>query len=100
MGSNLVPLLANILIGFYESTWLNEYNFSKLHFLLRCVDDILAAFNDGQDSLDFLNNRHPNIKFTIEKQINLFIDFIYFFQVSILGLTFKRCQNLNFPSFT
>ena len=50
MGSNLVPVLANIFIGFYESTWLNEYNFNNLKFLLSCVDDILAVFNNEQDS--------------------------------------------------
>ena len=29
-----------------------------------------------QDSLNFLNNRHPNIKLTIEKQINHSIVFL------------------------
>ena len=46
------------------------------------VDDILASFDNEQDSLnflDFLNNRHPNIKFTIEKQINLCIAFLHVF---------------------
>ena len=40
---------------------------------MRYVDDILAAFENEQDSLnilDFLNNKHPNITFTIEKQVN------------------------------
>ena len=43
------------------------------------VDDILAAFDNEQDSLKFLkflNNRHPNIQFTIEKQINHSIAFL------------------------
>ena len=47
------------------------FNKSKLY--LRHADGILAGFDDKQDSLNFLiflNNRHPNIKFTIEKQIN------------------------------
>ena len=46
---------------------------------LRYVDDILAAFDNEQDSLNFsnfLNNRHPNIKFTIEKQNNHSIAFL------------------------
>ena len=78
MGSPLAPVLANIFMGFYESKWLNEYNLNKPKFYLRYVDDILAAFNNEQDSLDFLislNNRHPDIKFTIEKQINHSIAF-------------------------
>ena len=53
MGSPLAPVLANIFMAFYESKWLNEYNFNKPKFYLRCYD-ILAAF------------RRPNIKFTIE----------------------------------
>ena len=59
-------------MGFHEPKWLNEYNLSKPKLYLRYADDILAAFGNEQDSLnflDFLNNRHPNIKFTIEKQI-------------------------------
>ena len=49
---------------------------------LRCVDDILAAFDNEQDLLnflDFLNKRHPNIKFTIRKQINHSIAFLNVF---------------------
>ena len=79
MGSPLAPVLANIFMGFHESKWLNEYNLNKPKFYLRYVDDILAAFDNEQDSLnflDFLNNRHPNIKFTIEKQINHSITFL------------------------
>ena len=79
MDSPLAPVLANIFMGFHESKWLNEYNFNKPKFYLRYVDDILAAFDNEQDSLNFLNflnNRHPNIKFTIEKQINYSIAFL------------------------
>ena len=79
MGSPLAPVLANIFMGFHESKWLNEYNLNKLKFYLRYVDDILAAFDSEQDSLnflDFLNKRRPNLKFTIEKQINHSIAFL------------------------
>ena len=77
VGCPLVPVLANIFMGFYESKWLNEYNLNKPKFYLRYVDDILAAFDWEQDSLNFLNflnKRHRNITFTIEKQINHFRD--------------------------
>ena len=66
MGSPLAPVLASIFMGFYESKWLNEYNLNKPEFYLRYVDDILAAFGKEHDSLNylnFLNKRHPNIKF-------------------------------------
>ena len=80
MGSPLAPVLANIFMGFYESKWSNEYNLNKPKFCLRYVDDILAAFDNEHDSLNFLNflnNRHPNIKFTIEKPNNHSIAFFH-----------------------
>ena len=55
MGSLLVPVLANIFMGFHESKWLNEHNLKKPKFYLRYVDDILAAFDKEQVSLNFLN---------------------------------------------
>ena len=79
MGSSLAPVLSNTFMGFHESKWLNGYNLSKPKFYLRYVGDILAAFDNEQDSLNFLNflnNRQPNIKFTIEKQINHSIAFL------------------------
>ena len=72
MGSPLAPVFVNIFMGFYESKRLNEYNINKPKFYLRYVDDILAAFEKEKGSsnfLNFLNYKHPNIKFTIEKQV-------------------------------
>ena len=63
-------LLANIFMSFLEFKWLNEYNLNKPKFYLSYADEILAAFDNEQDSWNFsnfLNNRHPNTKFTIEK---------------------------------
>ena len=71
MGFPLAPVLANIFMGFHESKWLHEYNLSKPKFYLRYVDDIVAAFDNEQDSLNFLsflNNRHPNITFTTKNK--------------------------------
>ena len=59
--------------------WLNKYNLNKPIFYLRYVDGILAVFDNEQDSLNFLsflNNGHPNINFTIEKQNNHFNAFL------------------------
>ena len=53
MGSPLAPVLANIFMGFHETKWLNEYNLNKPKVYLRYVDDILAAFDNEQDSLNF-----------------------------------------------
>ena len=96
MGSPLAPVLANIFMGFHKSKWLNEYNLNKPKFYLRYVDDVLAAFDDEQDSLnffDFLNKRNPNIKFTIEKQNNLSIAFL---DVFISGI---NNQNLTLQTY-
>ena len=82
MGSPLAPVLANIFMGFREPKWLNKYNLNSLEFYLRYANGILAAFDNDQDSLNFLiflNNRHPDIKFTIGKQINYFIAFLEVF---------------------
>ena len=93
MGSPLPPVLANIFMGFHESKWLNKYNLNKPKFYLRYVNDVLAAFVNEQDSLNFenfLNNKHPNIKFTIEKKINLsiaFLDVFNSFEVSIIKIS-------------
>ena len=68
MGSTSALVLANIFMGFHEFKWLNEYNLNKPKFYLRYVDDILAAFDKEEDSLNFLNflnKGHRNIKFTI-----------------------------------
>ena len=96
MGSPLAPVLANILMGLYESKWLNEYNLNKSKFYLRYVDDILAAFDKEEGSLNFinfLNKRHPNIKVTIEKQINHSIAFL---DVFISGI---NNQNLTLQTY-
>ena len=69
-------------MGFQESKWPNEYNLNKSRFYLRYVDDILAAFDNEQDSLnslDFLKNKHPYVTFTIEKQNKRSIAFPHLF---------------------
>ena len=112
MGSPMAPVLVNIFMSFYESKFLNEYNFNKPKFYLRYGDDILAAFEKEQDSLNFLNflnHKHPNIKFTIEKEVNHSIAFLDVFisgtynQNLILQTYHKSTYTgllLNFKSFT
>ena len=97
MFSSLASVLANIFMGFYKSKWLNEYNLNKPKFHLRYVDDIQAAFDKEQDSinfLNFLNKRHANIKFMIEKQINHSIALLDGFISGISNQTLKisQCQ--------
>ena len=88
MGSPLAPVLANIFMGFHKSKWVNEYNLNKPKLCVRYVDEILAAFDNEQHSLNifsFVNNGHPNIKFTIEKQIIHSIAFLDVFISAILN---------------
>ena len=53
MGSPLASVIANIFMGLNKSDWLNEHDLNKPKFYLRYVDDILAAFDNEQDSLHF-----------------------------------------------
>ena len=112
MGSPLALAFAGIFMVFHKSKWLNEFNLNKPKFYLRYVDEVLAAIDNEQDSLNFLNvlnNRHPNIKFTIEKQINHSIAFLDIFISGInnqnltLQTYYKSTYTgllLNFKSFT
>ena len=71
MGSPLRPVLANLFIGFYKKQWLKEFNFCKVLLYRLYIDDIICLFNcevDAMKFFDYLNSRHPNIKFTFEKQ--------------------------------
>ena len=53
MGSSFAPVLANIFMGFHESTWVNEYNIKKPKFYIRYADGILAAIDNEKDLLNF-----------------------------------------------
>ena len=73
---------------------------NKAKFYLRYVDDILAAFDNEQDSLNFLhflNKKHPNSKFTIEKQLTILsLLLMYSLQVSIIKISpFSRISQTN-----
>ena len=94
MDSSLAPVLASIFMGFRESKLLNEYNLNKPKFYLIYVDDILATFNNKQDSLNFVNNIYPNIKCNIEKKAIPPLSLIYLFRVSIIKIShFQHIAN-------
>ena len=90
MGSPLAPHLANLFMGYNEKTWISEYGVEVTpappHFYRRYVDDIFAVFDKKEEALkflDYLNSRHPNIKFTKEENINGVLPFL---DVSISNL--------------
>ena len=103
MSSPLAPVLVNTFIRLYKCKSFNECNLNNLKFYLRYVDDILAAFEnelDLLDYLDFLNKRHPNIKFTIEKQINNFIAFfdVFISRINDQNLTHQTYHTSTYTS--
>ena len=58
-------------MSFHENIWINNYDNSKPIEYKRYVDDIFCLFNNEQEALHFLeylNNQHPNIKFTSEPE--------------------------------
>ena len=68
MGSPLGPLLANIFLSSHEIKWLKNcpVQFKPLHYR-RYVDDSFEVFrsrNNIISFLEYLNSKHPNIKFT------------------------------------
>ena len=79
MGSPLGPALANLFMGHHESNWLSNDLSSGIQLYKRYVDDIFCLFSD-ENQIDtffnFINNQHPNIKFTFEKQINEILPFL------------------------
>ena len=73
MGSPLAPVLANLFLGYHENNWINNYKGIKPSFYQRYVDDIFAAFDNENDAISFfnyINSQHPNIKFTMEKEMD------------------------------
>lgn len=71
MGSPLAPVLANLFMSFNEKIWIESYEGVKPFFYKRYVDDIFAVFSNEQEATKFfnyINNKHPNIKFTMEKE--------------------------------
>ena len=71
-GSPLGPALANIFMCSFESKWLrNCANNFKSVFYRRYIDDIFILFSspDHADKFrKYLSSKHPNIKFSIEKE--------------------------------
>ena len=73
MGSPLGPTLANVFMGHHESRWLHEFDACKVVMYRRYVDDIFCVFDSEGDAdkfYNFINQKHPNIRFTFEREMN------------------------------
>ena len=72
MGLPLGPTFANIFMSYNEKEWLNDcpYNF-KPFLYRRFVDDTFFLFREPSDVnlfLEYINGKHPNIKFTMDQE--------------------------------
>ena len=79
MGSPLAPVLANLFMGHHEKLWLENFQCSKILFYRRYVDDTFCLFHSEHDAViffDYINSRHPNIRFTMEKELNRKLPFL------------------------
>jgi len=68
----LSPVLSNFFTGHHEKIWLNNYLSSDVLFYRRYVDDNFCLFRTENDALlffDYIITRHPNIRFTMERQV-------------------------------
>ena len=72
MGSPLGPTFANCFLSFHEEEWLDQcpLSFKPLYYR-RYVDDTFLLFRDPlhiPKFQEYLNNKHKNIKFTVEHE--------------------------------
>ena len=70
MGLPLGPTFANIFMCFHETKWLSDCPTEYRHiFYKRYIDDTFLLFRNETHApmfLNYLNNKHANIMFTIE----------------------------------
>ena len=116
MGSPLVPVLANLFMGFHEERWLKNYSGTYPLFYRRYVDDIICVFNDESDATLFFllfEQKTRKIKFTIELEnygklafLDVFIDNSFNSSTFITSIFHKSTYTglltifLRFTSFT
>ena len=58
-------------MGHHEKLWLEKFQGSEMLFYRRYVDDTFCLFHSEHDTIiffDYINSRHPNIRFTMEKE--------------------------------
>ena len=79
MGSPLASVLSNLFMGHHEKLWLENFQDSEILFYRRYVDDTFCLFHPENQALlffNYINSRHPNIRFTMEKETDHKIPFL------------------------
>jgi predicted GIY-YIG superfamily endonuclease len=79
MGSPLGPLFANIFMDEFEQKHMHQLKELGVKTWMRYVDDVFSVIENtscSENILNFINNQHQNIKFTIEVEKNNKIPFL------------------------
>jgi hypothetical protein len=79
MGSSLGPILANIFMSQFETQALSQYGGNLPSTYRRYVDDTFLVFEtkaDVDSFFHYMNNKHANIKFTMEQEENHKLPFL------------------------
>ena len=79
MGSPLGPIIANIFMNDFENKHMKELKKLGVRIWYRYVDDtfvIIRCKDQAEKILEFLNNQHPTIKFTMEKEEKNSLNFL------------------------
>ena len=66
-------------MGHHEKLWLENFLGSEILFYRRYVDDTFCLFHSEHDAIiffDYINSRHPNIRFTMEKEVHHKLPFL------------------------
>ena len=69
------PLFANVFMGAFERKHMSRLNELGVKHWWRYVDDIFASVSNKEEAntiLEYINQQHPNIKFTVEHELNKF----------------------------
>ncbi len=79
MGSPLGPLFANMFMGTFEDKHMEELTKLGVEKWLRYVDDIFVILKDSSchnKILDYINDQHISIQFTVELEKNESLPFL------------------------
>ena len=79
IGSPLEPVLANLFMGHNEKLCIEDFQGPSPSHYKRYVADIFSVFNNSfkaKGFFSYINIRHPNIKFTMETEVNKIIPFL------------------------
>ena len=99
VGSSLVPAVANVFLGHFEEQWMPDcpIDYKPISYR-RYVDDTFLLFSSElpvTKFLNYMNSKHWDIKFTIEREENnslSFLDIKSFLDILILKVFYPYGQ--------